>query len=247
MSQETIAHVGRRTAHTALRASTTGKAQRFASDRTPISGPPLEDHGRQSRPSRRDEILDGAAALFAEFGYYGSSLRDIARHIGISHPGMLHHFPSKGALLDGVIDRLEASAQATLDRTDELCSRPDELVDRIASLYDPTSDAVALLAMLSSEAVGPEYPARYRIARLRRVHEHIIERCVTQLVDRDGRAQGVDPEFVARTGMSLVLGLAAREETVRKLQGPSHRDEPGRDLRAYLSIALVHGVPAPIR
>src|SRR5699024_473669 len=41
-----------------------------------------------ARPrTRRDEILEGTARMFAEYGYYGASLRDISRHIGISHPG----------------------------------------------------------------------------------------------------------------------------------------------------------------
>ena len=42
--------------------------------------------------SRREEILAGAAEMFAEHGYHGASLRDISRHIGISHPGLMHHF-----------------------------------------------------------------------------------------------------------------------------------------------------------
>ncbi|MGO2586044.1 MAG: TetR/AcrR family transcriptional regulator, partial [Brachybacterium tyrofermentans] len=37
--------------------------------------------------ARREAILDGAAALFAERGYHGASLRDISRRVGISHPG----------------------------------------------------------------------------------------------------------------------------------------------------------------
>lgn len=188
--------------------------------------------------SRRDQILIGAGELFAEYGYYGASLRDIARHVGISHPGMLHHFPSKVSLLDGVIDGLEASAQEILDQIDELCEHPDALVDSIISLYVPSSPSLTLLARLSSEAVGPDYPARYRVSRLRRVHEHILQRCVEQLEQHGDCQRDVDPEFIARSAMTLILGLAARDETVRKMQGSSHHDEPGTDLRSFLQLAL---------
>src|SRR5699024_11862915 len=64
--------------------------------------------------TRSEAILDGAARLFAERGYHGSSLRDISREVGISHPGMLHHFASKDALLSAVIDRMEDHAQGLL-------------------------------------------------------------------------------------------------------------------------------------
>ena len=42
----------------------------------------------------RDRVLQVAQALFAERGYRGASLRDIAKKIGIKAPSLLHHFPS---------------------------------------------------------------------------------------------------------------------------------------------------------
>src|SRR5690625_7060998 len=92
----------------------------FTSPLPPTSAPQgMAPPATDPRRSRSDEILDGAAELFAEYGYHGSSLRDISHQVGISHPGMLHHFASKDALLGGVIDRLEAHAQAALDRRSE--------------------------------------------------------------------------------------------------------------------------------
>src|SRR5699024_12818636 len=70
----------------------------------PIAPQGMAPPATDPRRSRSDEILDGAAELFAEYGYHGSSLRDISHQVGISHPGMLHHFASKDALLGGVIE-----------------------------------------------------------------------------------------------------------------------------------------------
>ena len=59
----------------------------------------------QSGLARREAILDAAVDLLAEVGYHGMSLRDVARHVGISHPGVIYHFPSKEALLMSVVQR----------------------------------------------------------------------------------------------------------------------------------------------
>ncbi|MFW0783043.1 TetR/AcrR family transcriptional regulator [Gordonia sp. CPCC 206044] len=49
--------------------------------------------------------LAAALAAFAEHGYHGTSVREIAARANLSVPGLYHHYPSKQSLLQGLLER----------------------------------------------------------------------------------------------------------------------------------------------
>ena len=79
----------------------------------------------QTAPSRRgehtaDRILDEAEALFAEHGFAGTTLRDVAARVGIRNPSLYNHFDGKEALYRAVLERGIGPALVSLEQhTDE--------------------------------------------------------------------------------------------------------------------------------
>ena len=65
--------------------------------------------------ARKEEILDVATRLFAERGYEGASMNDVAERVGMRKASLFYHFATKDALYEAVLDRLVASLQEPLE------------------------------------------------------------------------------------------------------------------------------------
>jgi AcrR family transcriptional regulator len=89
------------------------------------AAPQVEDfkHGRVPRPVRERQLLELAEALFAERGYGGASMDELARRAGVTKPVVYELFGSKdglfGACVDRSIERLAADISAAVHAEDE--------------------------------------------------------------------------------------------------------------------------------
>ena len=96
--------------------------------------------GKSKGALTAEKILDAAESLCAKGGYGGTSLREIARQVGIHEPGIYNHFDGKEALYAAVIDRaltpmLEAmrESMAASDAAAAYAELPGIMTDRLAA------------------------------------------------------------------------------------------------------------------
>ncbi len=63
-------------------------------------------------PERKDSILKAARRLFAEKGYHGVSIDQIAREVDVSPAILYRHFKSKQVLYDAVLQAMSAKRES---------------------------------------------------------------------------------------------------------------------------------------
>ena len=108
----------------------------------------MAEHAGDQR-STRQVIIDEAIHCFAENGYDGTSLNDIAAGVGIRRPSLLHHFPSKEALYGEAFEHLLSDwfqrLTAAVESPEIGQSKMELVIDAGFDLFSSNPDYVRLM------------------------------------------------------------------------------------------------------
>ncbi|WP_024341697.1 TetR/AcrR family transcriptional regulator [Bradyrhizobium japonicum] len=64
---------------------------------------PTSSAADAAAPTTRERILSEALDLFAQSGYGGASMRELARRVGIRESSLYNHFAGKAAILEAIV------------------------------------------------------------------------------------------------------------------------------------------------
>ena len=116
--------------------------------------------------SRRREIIAAAVAVFSVSGFRDGSLREVAERAGLTHAGVMHHFPTKVDLLQAVLEwHDEQSTQVVVDGLE----RGQDPLSALLALVEHNQRNAAIVGLyvqLSAEATSPDHP----------VHDYFAQR-----------------------------------------------------------------------
>lgn len=157
---------------------------------------------------RRSEIIESATAVFSTHGYRGGSLRQIAKQLDLSLTTVMHHFPTKTALLAAVLDQEDAT-EASFDER----SRAVGFIRSILEIVQRNLERREIVRMFSIVSVEATHPGHEAHEWLSERYERVTADYATQIVyDRArGRLLGEDdPLEVAGLVMTGWEGIQIR-------------------------------------
>jgi len=104
---------------------------------------------------RREAMLDQAAALFAQSGFNGTSMADVAIACSVSKSLLYHYFPSKKDVLFEVmtshLDELVESVEHVMAKKSSRAAKVASLIHEFMRIYSGAADRhTVLLSELSS-------------------------------------------------------------------------------------------------
>jgi len=173
-----------------------------------VTAPARQPQQDRSRLTRR-RLLDAAVALLAQVGWTATSVALVAGRAGVSRGAAQHHFPTRDALFEAVIDHITEQRLAELelaaDRLTAGAGRTEAVLEVIAAIYlGPLFQAaLQVWTAASSEAV-----LRARLLPLeaelgRRTHAFAV-----RLLAADESVPGIRETGQATLDLARGLGLA---------------------------------------
>ncbi len=111
---------------------------------------PRTSRSRRIQPQRREHILEHAAMLFRKYGYSATTVRQIAQAVGVQSGALFYHFPSKEAILAGVVARGLEQISRAVDNASNNGQSPRErlqamLTAHLEILLGPAQDALIVM------------------------------------------------------------------------------------------------------
>jgi AcrR family transcriptional regulator len=154
------------------------------------------------KPTRRglveSELLEQAAVLFAERGFSGTTLQDVADTLGLTRAALYHYFESKEAMLAALIEGITITRASQLRklRLDERLSQAEKLtaITRMM-VVNVVSQAARFRLLLQSERELPAGLAEKHAAARRETLAQIVQLFEEGIAD--GNFKPADPHVAA--------------------------------------------------
>ncbi|MFB9325126.1 TetR/AcrR family transcriptional regulator [Paenibacillus aurantiacus] len=151
--------------------------------------------------NRKQQILEAAASLFAESGYYKTTTAEVARRVGVTQPYVFHFFKTKEELYLAVLDQ---ASRRILDAFTTAEAPPEQLTEAMGEAFTRllVSHRNEILLVLTSFAAPEPTIREYTREGFDAVYERIKARFEEAGLPEPSRKAS---EFL---GQGMVIALA---------------------------------------
>ena len=180
------------------------------------------------RPSKRDELVRKALAIFYREGFHAAGMDLLAAETGISKTTMFKHFRSKEELILAVLRLRDEQFRNWLFRRMEEAGAP---AAQLRAMFDALGEWFAeprfrscMFIKASSEFPDPAHPIHQQSAE----HKRLLFLAVEKLAREAG---ATDPAFLARALLLLKEGAIVTAHL-------GHEEDPAADAKAAAGTLL---------
>jgi TetR/AcrR family transcriptional repressor of uid operon len=168
---------------------------------------------------RHDRILDAAAACFAASGFHRTTMQDVAAKAGMSPGNLYRYFPSKDALIAGMVerDRAEVGAAFATASGDDLLGGLRAL-GRRTFLEDPRDKSTMCVQIWAEATRDPT------VAALHQSFEADLANRFVALFEAQ-KAKGGLPASLNSTAAARIIMKLANGLFVRRAAGADFNPE----------------------
>ena len=188
--------------------------------------------------ARQSEILDRALELVRDNGLAALTTKKVAERVGFTEAALYRHFPSKKALILGLMDRLELMLIEPIraiarDAGRTIPARLEAIVRHHTWLVREQNSLPILLLAEASVSEDPELLGRMR--SIFHAYLSILEGLLREGQSRGEIATGVEPDCLALVLLGAPAALAIRH---RLLPDARAEDRFEADLVPFLLTTL---------
>jgi TetR/AcrR family transcriptional regulator, cholesterol catabolism regulator len=152
---------------------------------------------------RRSELTRAAARLFAQQGYHGTSVGDIAEALGVQKASLYHHVASKQELLAEATREGAAAFHAALDAVPEGPGAAERIRLALRAHLRVVAEQLDVATVFVQEWRYLEAGERERFVAERRRYEERIRALFREGVDRSELRSDLDEAVAARLFLSV--------------------------------------------
>lgn len=169
---------------------------------------PLAAASNQRR--RQSEILDAAAKVFAERGYYGASTQDIADILGIRQASLYYYFPSKEIALELVCMKgVEGFFEAASEVATKKITASEKVHGLVEAHLAPLFDRADYVKTFLNERQYLPPASRKKVGKLSRAYEKVIEKVITNGIASGEFRKGLDPRLMTLALLGMCKSVSA--------------------------------------
>ncbi len=189
---------------------------------------------------RKEQIVSAAIDRLYAVGFEGFRVGDVAQDVGINNATLIHHYPSKAALINAVVERFTRTFEAVADATNTDGAPRAKLARHMQSSMELMRTSPEMFVVLNEIMIRARRDAE--IARLLSVPLRAWRQYIVSLVllptNESNAAARSGAEEIAAACMAQLLGMGLL------LNSTDHADSPFEPIRgrteALAVTALTH-------